>query len=141
MASPSPESALHGWRSRAIDAFALAEANIDGLLRKLGLAASGDQLSSKIDKLRKAKATSTYSEARKKHIDEILIQLQAVIGIRNDIVHSPMVIRQEGEHALACFANPNQKCEFSSVRREISAPRLQALAVKVNHLAKALEAA
>jgi hypothetical protein len=51
-----------------------------------------------------------------------------------------MQVREDGEHAVACFANPNLRCEFSNVTREISAPRLQALAGRVTSLAKALEA-
>lgn len=136
-----PENPLHQWRSRAIDGFALAEANIEAMLRKLNITASGDQLRSKVDKLSKAKPSPVLSEARKKQIDETLSQLKELIDLRNDIVHSPMVVRQDGEHIFACFANPNHQCEFSSVTREISASRLQSLADRLAKLAKELEPA
>jgi len=141
MVSPSAKSVLHGWRSRAIDAFALAEANIERLLRKQNLTASGELLGSKLEKLRKAKPSATLSDARKKQIDGILAQLRTLIGLRNDLVHAQMIVRQDGEQIVGCFANPNQQCEFSSVTREISGPRLQALGGKVAKLAKDLEAA
>ncbi len=96
-------------------------------------------LSAKIDALRKAKPNAAITEERKKKIDQILDDLTGLLCLRNDIVHSPMVIELIGESASATFANPNLQCSFSSYKRTIPAPRLQALAAKVLHLAKTLD--
>ncbi|MFC3174447.1 hypothetical protein ACFOD9_09295 [Novosphingobium bradum] len=140
MASPSPENSLHLWRSRAIDAFASAEASIDLLLRKANLPSKGDLLSARIERLRKAKPSAGWPEERKNKLNQILVELAALLPLRNDIVHAPMIVRTDRDQAIACFANPTLQCEFSRFTREVPAPRLQALAGKASYLAKALEA-
>lgn len=95
-------------------------------------------LSAKIDRLRKAKPSSAVAEKRKAKIDKTLVELTALLPLRNDLVHSPMQIIKDGEHAVACFANPNLQCDYSTFMRQIPAPRMQALEGKVTYLAKAL---
>lgn len=141
MASNSSDHHLHLWRSKAIDAFAQAEAAVDILAAKLNAVAKADMLSQKIEAVRKAKPSSAISEDRKTSIDKLLAELAGLLSIRNDIVHSTMSIEKVGENAIATFANPNMKCEFSSFRRVITAPRLQALATRVANLARNLETA
>ncbi|MFN3468655.1 MAG: hypothetical protein ACK4G2_04610 [Novosphingobium sp.] len=141
MASTPSDSTLHLWRSKTIDAFAQAESAVDAIARKLNAVPKSDMLSQKIDAIRKAKHNSSVGEERKKKIDNILGELSNLLGLRNDIVHSPMGIEKAGDSVLATFANPNLQCDFSEFRRVIPAPRLQALASKVVHLAKNLESA
>ncbi|HQS97148.1 MAG: hypothetical protein B7X90_17990 [Novosphingobium sp. 17-62-19] len=141
MATNSSDTTLHLWRSKTIDAFAQAEAAVDVLVLKLNASVKVDMLSQKIDAARKAKPTSAVAEDRKKKIDQLLGELSSLLGLRNDIVHSPMVIEKVGESVFATFANPNVKCSYSSFRRIIAAPRLQALATRVTNLAKSLESA
>ena len=141
MATNASDNALHLWRSKTIDAFAQAEAIVDVLMQKLNATAKADMLSQKIDAARKAKHNAAVGEDRKQKIDQYLGELSALLSLRNDIVHSPMVIEKVGESAFATFANPNVQCSFSSFRRVIPASRLQALAMKVANLAKNLEAA
>jgi len=141
MATSSTESGLHQWRSRAIDAFARAEAAIDGLLRNQNLVGKGELVSAKLERLRKLKSSSAYSVERKQAIDAVLVEIAALLPIRNDLAHATMIVRKEGEQAIACFANPNLACSYSRVSREIAAPRLQALAARTNHLAMMLETA
>lgn len=139
MATNASENSLHLWRSKAIDAFAQAEAAVDILAHKLNAPAKVDMLGQKIDAVRKAKHNGAVNEERKKKLDQILVELSGLLSLRNDIVHSPMTIEKVGESVSATFANPNLHCNFSSFRRIIPAPRLQALATKVQHLAKSLE--
>lgn len=139
MATNASETTLHLWRSKTVDAFARAEATIDVLVQKLNVPVKVNMLSAKIDALRKAKPNTAITEERKKKIDQILDDLTGLLCLRNDIVHSPMVIELIGESAVATFANPNLQCSFSSYKRIIPAPRLQALAAKVLHLAKILD--
>ncbi|MFN3551556.1 MAG: hypothetical protein ACK4UL_00495 [Novosphingobium meiothermophilum] len=141
MASTPTDSTLHLWRSKTIDAFAQAEAAVDAIARKLNAVPKCDMLGQKIEAIRKAKHNSSVSEERKKKIDQCLGELSKLLGLRNDIVHSPMGIEKAGERILATFANPNLQCDFSEFRRVIPAPRLQALASKVVNLAKTLESA
>lgn len=138
MATNASDTALHLWRSKTIDAFAQAEAIVDVLVQKLNATVKADLLSQKIDAVRKAKHNGAINEDRKKRIDQLLGELSSLLNLRNDIVHSPMVIEKVGESANVTFANPNLQCSFSSFRRVIPAPRLQALATKVSNLAKSL---
>lgn len=141
MAANPPENNLHLWRSKAIVSFAQAEAAIDVLAQKLNAPAKIDMLGQKIEALRKAKPNAAVSEERKAAIDKSLAELSALLGIRNDIVHSPMVIEKVGEGTVASFTNPNFQCAFSSFKRVVPAPRLQALANKVANLARNLASA
>ncbi|WP_225206812.1 hypothetical protein [Novosphingobium huizhouense] len=141
MATSTTEQSLHIWRSRAIDAFAQAEATIDLLLRKLNCQAKGELISSKIERLRKAKPNSAIPQERKSNVDLALADLAQLLPIRNDLVHSKMHVRTDGDHVVACFANPNLQCDYSSFQREVSAPRLQALTSRAAHLAKILSEA
>jgi len=140
MASSSEQS-LHLWRSRVIDGFARAESAIDQLLRRGNLPAKGDLLSAKVERLRKVKSPPGWSDERKGKLDLALVELAVLLPLRNDLVHAPMVVRMDGEHAVACFANPNSHCEFSRISRELPATRFQALEGKVRSLAKTLESA
>lgn len=141
MATNPSDNNLHLWRSKAIDSFAQAEAAIDLLAQKLNAPAKIDMLGQKIEALRKAKPNAAISDERKSAIDKSLAELSALLGIRNDIVHSPMVIEKVGEGTVATFANPNVQCAFSSFKRVLPAPRIQALANKVASLARNLETA
>lgn len=139
MASSVSDGTLHLWRSKTIDAFARAEAIIDVLLKKLNVPTKADMLSAKIEALRKAKHNAVVIEDRKTKIDQLLVELCKVLPLRNDIVHSPMIVEKVGEDISATFANPNLQCSFSSYKRVITGPRLQALATKVDQVAKTLE--
>lgn len=141
MATSASENTLHLWRSRVIDAFAHTESAIDDLLKKLNCTGKGDLIGAKIERLRKAKPTGGLPEERKAKVDTALAELSGLLPLRNDIVHAPMIVRKDGEHAIACFANPNLKCDFSAFSREITAPRMQALAGKVAHLSTVLATA
>lgn len=140
MASSASDNVLHLWRSKTIDAFAKAEANVDFLLHKLNTPAKNDMLGAKIEAARKAKPNAAINEERKIKIDQLLAELLALLPLRNDIVHAPMIIEKVGEGCFATFANPNLQCNFSSYKRVVPAPRLQALANKVAQVAKSLEA-
>lgn len=140
MATTAQENALHLWRSKTVDAFARAEATVDALIQKLNAPIKANTISAKIEAVRKAKPNAAVAEERKRKIDQILDDLIPLLNLRNDIVHSPMVVERVGENAVATFANPNLQCGYSSYKRIIPAPRLQALATKVSHLAKTLEA-
>lgn len=139
MATNASETALHLWRSKTVDAFARAELTVDVLVQKLNAPVKVNMISAKIDAVRKAKPNAAITEDRKKKIDQTLDDLTGLLCLRNDIVHAPMIIELIGESAVATFANPNLQCSFSSYKRTIHAPRLQALATKVLHLAKTLE--
>ncbi|WP_231468506.1 hypothetical protein [Novosphingobium sp. CECT 9465] len=139
MATSASDNALHLWRSRTIDAFARAEAVVDALSQKLNVSTKVDMLGAKIEAVRKAQPNTAVNEDKKKKIDQLLSKLSGVVPLRNDLVHSPMIIEKVGEHAFATFANPNLKCSFSTFKRVIPANQLQALAAKVTQVAESLE--
>lgn len=139
MAISASDNALHLWRSKTIDAFAHAEASVDLLLRKSNTSTKTDMFSAKIDALRKAMPSSAIAEERKIKIDQVLVELMALLPLRNDIVHAPMIIERAGEGSFATFANPNFQCNYSIYKRVLPAPRFQALATKVAQVAKSLE--
>ncbi|MCW1381659.1 hypothetical protein OLX02_02365 [Novosphingobium sp. KCTC 2891] len=139
-ATPS-ETNLHIWRSRTIDAFASIEIRIEGLLSKIDRSGKCDRLGAKIEALRKTSPQGPYSAARKAAVDKVLEQISKLLPLRNDLVHSPMLVRKDAGKSVAVFSNPNALCDFSTVTREFEAPRLQALACKASHLAKELDKA
>lgn len=96
-------------------------------------------LGAKIEAARKAQPNAAVNEDKKKKIDQLLAELSSLVPLRNDLVHSPMVIEKSGEDALATFANPNLQCSFSSFKRIIPTKRLQGLANKVTQVARSLE--
>lgn len=136
-----PENSLHLWRSRTVDAFARAEASVEALLRSCNAIPKHDQIGPKVEQLRKAKPPASWPESRKTTVDAALAQLALLLPLRNDLVHAPMLTRKDGEHVVAGFANPALRCDFSRTVREFSAPRLQALAAKVTHIANQLDGA
>jgi len=104
-------------------------------MRRKNLIAGTEMLSAKVERLAKAK----LPDDMKDEIAAALKDLKALLPIRNDIVHAPMQSKRIGEEITASFANPNNRCEFSSVSRDINARRFQALAGKISAIATKLE--
>jgi len=116
----SDSDAFHLRRSRCLDAFAEIEEAIVGVLNLLDFKLANDSLGQKLETLKSAKASPTFSRERLARLQALLPICEALNTQRNDIVHSRMQIALIGHETKACFANIRQSTPGSQIARLLS---------------------
>jgi hypothetical protein len=134
------EEYLHLHRSKAVDAFACAEATIFDWLRRLKLTVKREPLQTKIARLKDAEAGPQLSRKRRVTLHEELGELLDLLPYRNDLVHAPLSVRHNGKELVAGFYNPHDADahEFMRLPHEFAQSDLESLTRKVRVLAKKL---
>jgi hypothetical protein len=116
---PSKPS-LEDWhiaRSKLVDAFASLESALGKLLALAKVKSQGETLGQKIEKLRKAKAGPQYSKAHLKKVESLLPDVEALLDVRNAVVHAPLKLAQIDKKIEVAFVNP--KCSQPGRRTAI----------------------
>ena len=130
--------AFHKERSRCLDAFVACEEAVIALLLTSGCKFGNEPFGSKVEALRKAKSSPTYSAKRKRAVNGLLEQFEDLLELRNDLVHSRLQIATISEDQRACFINARQSPTGTQTARLFSLKNLQDLTKKAADLAKRL---
>lgn len=133
----SPD-AFHRARSRCIDAFALAELNAIALLHAQSIKASSEPFKQKLTKLSKLEPTQRYTEAKKARVDQAIAELDHVLSIRADMVHSQLAVVELDGVRKACFRNPVQPGVPGEVARLFTLEEMNSLCRLVDELARTI---
>ena len=134
---PNGES-FHLQRSKCVDAFALAEASVQALLNGAKLKCTTEPFKQKIGMVKKLPANPQYSKARKLEVDNLASELESLLALRADIVHSPMQIALIDGTAFACFVNAKEAGENAPFARLLGYNALKAVARQVLQIANKL---
>lgn len=140
---PSPPvgiDAFHRDRSRCVDAFALAELQVNALLDLTGSKRGSEPLKQRIVNLRKAQPSPRYSKARKQRVVSALEELEARLPMRADIVHGCLQIAEFKTEARACFANARHDDLPGVQLRTFTLLELREVTREVNEIASRLAA-
>jgi hypothetical protein len=80
-AAPKPGlDAFHRERSKCLDAFAACEEAITKLLKLNGIKSGSEPFGQRVEKLRKTKASPTYTKTRKQRVDSLLAELEGLMN-------------------------------------------------------------
>ena len=86
----------------------MAERAVNALLDQTASKRGSEPLKQRITILRKAKASPSYSNARKQQVDADLGELESRLPLRADIVHGCLQLAEFENENRACFANARQ---------------------------------
>ena len=81
---------------------------VNALLDQTASKRGSEPLKQRITILRKAKASPSYSNARKQQVDADLGELESRLPLRADIVHGCLQLAEFENENRACFANARQ---------------------------------
>lgn len=133
--------AFHKQRSKCLDAFVDCEEAVTALLVASGTKFGGEPFGSKLEALRKAKASATYAKKRKQTVNGLLEQFEELLELRNDLVHSKLQLATLGDNQRACFINAKQTSTGAQTARLFSLDSLRDLTRKAAGLANDLRQA
>lgn len=91
-------------RSKIVDSFALAERSLCSVASDLGLQFKNELIGQRIERVRNVPANPRYSKERRARLHAALDEFEAILPIRNFIVHSHLQeIRLDDGSCYACF--------------------------------------
>lgn len=132
--SSEPFTSFHVQRSRVIDAFADIELAIVALLLRSGTRSNGETLGQKIELLRNAKPSPSYSKVYRAEVIAQLPELERLLEFRNDIAHSKLQLATIRGEQRAVFVNSREAMELAPKTRLLSLKQL----IKLRHQAAKL---
>ena len=127
--------ALHVARSKMLDEFAKIEEAVVGLMLRAKCTIKADHLSQKIQVLRATKPTPQYSRAKRAQVLPLLDQLEPLLALRNDIVHSAMRIANIDGDPHASFRNVRTATEPTGLARLITLDQFETVRRDVHRFA------
>ncbi len=111
-----------------------------GVIAKIGGKVGAESFGQKLAQLRKAKATSTFSQAQIERLQKLLDGCLAISELRNDIVHSALKLAVIADDQRACFINLRHCASGSQTARLFTLEGLRGLTADMNELAKEIRA-
>lgn len=130
---------LHRARSELLDAYCEIELEICRLLRLAAVTADKRPLGQKVEQLKSAKASPSYSKANRQAVNAILDTLMPYLDARADIVHGKLVVVTfaKGDERAA-FRNPAHQNYFGDVLRILTCEQFQQLTQSCQKVARDL---
>lgn len=129
---------FHQDRSKFVDAFATVERAVTQLLLASRTPIGCEPFAEKIKLLRNAKPAPQYSKAQKAKVVQTLQGIEDLVSIRNDIVHSRLIVAPVDDEWIAIFVNARQASGHTKTARMISQAGFRKLNGELAALAKAL---
>lgn len=126
---------LHLERSQCINAFVEVEKALGDLAAKLAPGRENELISHRIVRLREVPASPLLSKEQRKQLHMALDDAEALITIRNDIVHGALTILSDGGKPIAAFINVRQTEWLAPLARLLTVDQIRDLSVKANQLA------
>ena len=127
-------------RSRVIDSFGLLEQKIDSALYEKGIDKKSKPLGLRIADLQ-ASLTSDpkFSAAQSARLEKWLTGIKRVMPVRNDLVHSPMELRNHDGQIVACFRYCALAEPYFPVHRLLTTEELSQLVQQLGHMRNQLK--
>ena len=135
--SPSNTYSFHVERSKFIDSFCLAEAQILAATKRFGVKTQS-LTGANIEMLRKVAPSPKVAKSTSSALQDCLDRFAPLLATRCDVVHGQMRLETIGGDTCAIFINPQLQSEIGLVARILSITEIGQLRAQLLQIAKEL---